>query len=61
MPAHIDITYPENIKMSNYGFGAILNELARRLHGYDEVTRVVQMEKNILEKKLKTVLEEKKK
>ena len=59
MPAHIEITYPENIKLTNDGFGGILNELARRLHGYDEVARVIQIEKNILEKKLKALLEEK--
>ena len=61
MPAHIEITHPENIKLTNDGFGGIVNELARRLHGYDEVARVIQIEKNILEKKLKTVLEEKEK
>lgn len=59
MPAHIEITYPENIKLTNDGFGGILNELTRRLHGYDEVARVIQIEKNILEKKLKALLEEK--
>ena len=61
MPAHIEITYPENIKLTNDGFGSILNELARRLHGYDEIARVIQIEKKILEKKLRTLLEEKKK
>jgi len=34
----------------------ILNELTRRLHGYDEVARVIQIEKNILEKKLREIL-----
>jgi len=38
----------------------VLNELARRLHAYDEVTRVTQVEKNILEKKLRELLNEKK-
>jgi len=36
-----------------------LNELTRRLHGYDEIARIIQVEKNALEKKLKAVLEEK--
>ena len=60
MPAHIEIIYPENIKLTNDGFGSILNELTRRLHGYDEIARVIQIEKNILEKKLRALLEEKK-
>ncbi len=60
MPAHIEIVYPENIKLTNDGFGIILNELARRLHGYDEIARIIQVEKKILEKKLKSILEERK-
>ena len=60
MPAHIEIVYPENIKLTNDGFSVVLNELTRRLHGYDEIARVIQMEKKILEKKLRTLLEEKK-
>lgn len=59
MPAHVEITRPESIKFTNDGLGGILNELTRRLHGYDEIARVLQIEKNILEKKLKSVLGEK--
>jgi hypothetical protein len=61
MPAHVEIIHPESIKLTNDGFGGILNELARRLHGYDEIARIIQIEKNILEKKLKSILEENKK
>ena len=57
MPAHIEILSPELIVLSNNGWNDILNELARRLHGYDEVARVLQMERAILEKKLREVLE----
>jgi hypothetical protein len=56
MPANIEIIYPEFIVLTNSGWNDILNELARRLHGYDEITRVTQIEKNILEKKLREVL-----
>ena len=59
MPAHIEILSPEIIKLSNNGWNDILNELTRRLHGYDEVARIIQIEKKILEKKLKEVLEKK--
>lgn len=61
MPAHVDIISPENLNMSNNSLSVILNELARRLHGYDEVTRVSQIEKSILEKKLKALMEDKEK
>lgn len=58
MPAHIEIMNPEAIVLTNNGWNDILNELTRRLHGYDEMARIVQVEKNILEKRLREVLEE---
>ena len=57
MPAHIEIVYPELIALTNNGWSDIFSELTRRLHGYDEVARVLQMERAILEKKLNEVLE----
>ena len=59
MPAHIEVLSPEAITLTNNSYGDILSELTRRLHKYDEVARVVQMEKGILEKKLKDLLEKK--
>lgn len=53
MPAHITVVEPENIKLPNHGYSDILSEVTRRLHKYDEVARVIQMEKAILEKKIK--------
>lgn len=52
MPAHIEIISPELIALSNNGFNDILNELIRRLHSYDEIARIMQMEKQILLKKI---------
>jgi len=52
MPAHIEIVHPEFISLSNNGWNDVLNELSRRLHGYDEIARVMQAEKNILIKKV---------
>ncbi|MEK6898015.1 MAG: hypothetical protein AABX28_01510 [Nanoarchaeota archaeon] len=59
MPAHIEIISPEFIALTNNGWNDIMNEITRRLHGYDEVARVIQIEKNILEKKLREILKEK--
>ena len=53
MPANIEIISPEIIALSNNGFNDILNELVRRLHGYDEIARVIQMEKRVLLEKIK--------
>lgn len=60
MPAHLEIISPENIPLTNVDWNEILNELLRKLHGYDEIARVLQVEKAILENKLKAMLEENK-
>ncbi len=56
MPAHIEIVNPELIAITNNSWSDILSELMRRLHGYDEIARVLQNEKTILENKLREVL-----
>jgi hypothetical protein len=56
MPAHIEILSPQSIALTDNGWNEIFNELVRRLHGYDEVARVLQVEKGILERKLKELL-----
>ncbi len=53
MPAYVEIISPQNISLSNSEFNDVLNELSRRLHGYEEVARILQNEKFILEKKLR--------
>lgn len=55
MPAHIEIVSPEKISIKINKWNQFLNELARRLHNYDEVARILQTEKMDLEKKLKEV------
>jgi hypothetical protein len=59
MPAHIEVVSPELIAISNNSWSDILSELTRRLHGYDELARVMQVEKGILEKKLRELLGQK--
>ncbi|MCK5149809.1 hypothetical protein KAJ87_02695 [Candidatus Pacearchaeota archaeon] len=56
MPAHIEILSPETINLKNSDLNEILNEITRRLHGYDEVARVIQSEKKILENKLRELM-----
>lgn len=57
MPAHVEIITPETISITNHSWNEVLNDLIRRLHGYDEIARVLQVEKAILENKLKSMLE----
>ncbi len=60
MPAHIEVISPEMIYLPNTSWSEILSELTRRLHGYDEVARIMQNEKTILEAKLREILEQNK-
>lgn len=57
MPAHVEIVSPQNVSMTNADFDDILNELTRRLHGYEEIARMMQAEKIILENKLRAITE----
>lgn len=53
MPAHIEVISPEIIAIPNTGWSDILSELARRLHAYDEMARLMQLEHQKLLLKIK--------
>lgn len=61
MPSHVEIISPEDISSTNADWNDMLNDLTRRLHAYDEVARVMQMENAILKNQLKIILEQQKK
>lgn len=60
MPAHVEISSPEEIKMTNDGFNEVIMELMRRLHQYEEISRNLQIEKKVLENHLKKFIEKEK-
>jgi hypothetical protein len=60
MPAHVEVIEPELIALTNNGWNEILNEVTLKLHKYDDVARIITNEKNLLEKKLKELIGEKK-
>jgi hypothetical protein len=53
MPAHVEVISPQNISLTNLEWGDILSEITRKLHGYEEIVKITQTEKMILEKKLR--------
>ncbi len=57
MPSHIEIISPQSISLSNAEWSDIFSELTRRLHGYEEITRILQSERAIMERRLKEALE----
>lgn len=60
-PANVEIIRPELIALTNSGWSEILSEVIRRLHGYDEVARILQNEKAMLETKLREIMDKEKK
>ena len=59
MPAHVELISPENLVLSNNNFSSMLNELTRRLHGYEELARIFQVQKGMFEKKIKELSDKK--
>ena len=53
MPSHLEIIYPEDLKIKNADLNMMLNELTRRLHQYDELAKGMIIERQILAKKIK--------
>jgi len=57
MPSHIEIISPETIRINNTVWNDVFNEITGRLHNYDEIARILQMEKAILEKRLRSFVD----
>ena len=52
MPSNIEIIEPEELKIKNFDLNVLVNELARRLHQYDEIAKGLALERNFLVQKL---------
>lgn len=58
MPAHVEIIEPELIALSNNGWSDIFSELTRRLHGYDEIARILQLQNAQMQQKMRELTPE---
>ncbi len=61
IPSHIEIITPERLEIQNTNLNDFFNELAGKLHQYDEIARILQIEKIKLTKKVKELEEKEKK
>lgn len=51
LPAHIEITEPSEYRFSNFELSSMLTDLAVKIHKYDEIAKVLMIErKNFLDK-----------
>jgi len=53
MPAHIEVIEPELIALTNNGWSEILTEITQKLHRYDEIARILEMQNSQMQQKLK--------
>lgn len=53
MPSHVEIISPERLEIKNNELNIFLNELARRLHQYDELAKALMIERQIIAKQVK--------
>ncbi|PJE81754.1 hypothetical protein COU58_00815 [Candidatus Pacearchaeota archaeon CG10_big_fil_rev_8_21_14_0_10_32_42] len=44
MPSHVEVIEPENFTFKNSEFNELFNEITRRLHRYEELVRVLQLQ-----------------
>jgi len=58
MPSHIDIITPEELKINNFDLNMFFNELLRKLHQYDELTKTLMIEREIITKQIQEKIEE---
>lgn len=52
-PSHIDIIQPEELRISNTSLNAFFNELITKLHKYDEIARLIMIERQMIADQLK--------
>ncbi|MBS3072847.1 hypothetical protein J4477_03380 [Candidatus Pacearchaeota archaeon] len=57
MPSNIEIISPENFILKNHDISGVLTGIVVRLHRYDEVTKKLAVDREILENHLKQILE----
>lgn len=52
LPSHIEIIEPSDLILKNFDLSAILSDLAIKIHKYDEVAKVLMMERDNFARKL---------
>lgn len=58
MPSNIEIISPENFILKNNDISGILTGIVVRLHRYDEITKKLLVDREILENQIKSLLEQ---
>lgn len=57
LPSHIEIIDPSEINLKNFDLSAICSDLAIKLHKYDEVAKILMMERDNFARQLNAIRE----
>ena len=52
LPAHVEILEPTEFNFSNHDLSSLMSELTVKMHKYDEVTKILMLERNELLRRL---------
>jgi len=55
LPSHVEVIEPADFNLKNFDLSAIISDLAIKLHKYDEVVKVLMMERDNLNVQLNTL------
>jgi hypothetical protein len=55
MPSHVEVISPTELNVKNFEITSLMTGLALRLHKYDELTKLLAMERDSLKKKLQVI------
>ena len=53
LPSHVEVLQPSEFSLNNTELSGLMSELTVKMHKYDEITKVLMLEKDYLIKKLK--------
>jgi len=56
LPSHIEIISPENLELKNLDFNELFNEVIRRIHEYDNITKSVLMKNKIMHDQFQQII-----
>jgi hypothetical protein len=57
LPSHVEIIEPEEFKMRNNDFNAIVNEILSKLHNYDAIAKSALINNQLLAKKMQEIMQ----
>lgn len=52
LPSHVEILKPNDLVLKNFDLSAIITDLASRIHKYDEIAKILAMERDNFARKL---------